>query len=171
MARKAKCSFCDAGESLSCTVLHRVDRDPREGPFICERCVAQANAVLREEREEEGHPVYVSTSEVHGRGVFAARRIPKGAYVGTYEGLDDVDFDGHLERYVIFMFDEGADDDEPSTWRLGTNEFRFLNHDDDANLEMDESYHFWATRTIKRDEELTWFYGEEFSENWAKKKP
>lgn len=170
MSRKSKkpcCSFCDRPTARSHTTLHRYGRTRRQGPNICETCIMQAVSILQEKVEESRCDVYVSTSPVHGRGVFAGQRISKGTYVGTYEGWDDGEVTWGNSRYVIYHYDES--DEEPSTWRVGTNEFRFLNHSDDPNLEMDEDYHFWATRTIRKGEELTWYYGEEFARELATK--
>lgn len=164
----AGCSFCDRLPSKHHTTLWRKDRSFAEGPRICETCINEALRLLREDNEHHACDIYVSTSKVHGRGVFAGKRILKGSYVGTYEGVDNGEVTRSNEPYVIFSYDD--DDEEAHSWRIGTNEFRFLNHSDDANLEMDEDYHFWATRTIKRDEELTWYYGPEFSAKVAKAK-
>jgi SET domain-containing protein len=130
----------------------------------------QAVSILQEEIEKTRCVVYVATSPIHERGVFAGQYIRKGTYVGTYEGVDDGDVTRSNERYVIYNYDEEDPAAEPTGWRVGTNEFRFLNHFDDPNLEMDENYHFWAARTIKKDEELTWYYGEEFAERVSKKR-
>jgi uncharacterized protein len=167
-ATKPACSFCDRPASRQHTTLWRHGSTLRAGPNICETCVMQALSILQEEVEESRCDVYVSTSPVHGRGVFAGQRIKKGTYVGTYEGHDNGDVTWNNSRYVIYHYDDTVE--EPTSWRIGTNEFRFLNHSDDPNLEMDEDYHFWARRTIKKDEELTWYYGEEFAQEVSQKR-
>lgn len=169
--KKGACSFCDRpDEAGGPTILHR-NRHKKVGPWICEICVNQAASIISEEIDETRCAVYVSTSRIHGRGVFAGQRIFEGTYVGTYEGWDDCSFSWANEQFVIYNYEtkEDEDSDEATSWRLGTNEFRFLNHSDDANLEMDENYHFWALRTIKKDEELTWYYGEAFDKDTKKK--
>lgn len=171
MARKPTkptCSFCDELGSEMAPLLHR---DAEKGPWICQRCVWAAVECLNEEEDETRCDVYVSTSPIHERGVFAGQFIRKGTYVGTYQGVDDGPIRRSNEAYVIYNYEEEDPDDdaEPIGWRVGTNEFRFLNHSDDPNLEMDEHYHFWARRNIRRNEELTWYYGEEFSRKKAKK--
>ena len=106
-----------------------------------------------------GVPIYVGESPIHGRGVFAARAFKAGDVVGRYRsrktklGAED-------NPYVIEIYDdEGA----LLEHRIGTNEFRFINHSTNPNLDLqDDDLKFVAVRDIGADEELTWHYGEEF---------
>lgn len=161
---KRACSFCDASEGDGIEILWV---RPVRGPFICEACVWHAVEILQEGEERSSPDVYVMHSKIHGRGVFAGQRIAKGTYVGTYSGIDNGKLTRHNERYAIFSYDHETD--EEVGWRVGTNDFRFLNHSDDANLWMDEHFHFYAERAIKKDEELTWYYGDDFSRTRARK--
>lgn len=159
------CSFCDAREEDGVEILYR---HPVQGPFICEQCVWKGVATLQESEEQAAPDVYVMDSKIHGRGLFAGERISKGSYVGTYSGPDDVPLTRHNERYAIFSYD--AETGEETGWRVGTTGFRFLNHSDDPNLEMDENFHFYARKPIKKDDELTWYYGDDFSNTVPSKK-
>jgi len=95
--------------------------------------------------------VYVAKSPIHGRGLFARRRIRRDDYIGTYEGT-------RTQRngmHVLWVWDEAT-----QNWVgvNGRNEMRFLNHSDNPNAEFwgDELY---ALRIIKPDEEITFDYG------------
>jgi len=153
------CSFCEDNEDTGVPLFWK---HPVRGPWICSRCVWQAVAELQRDMEDTRAEVYVSNSPIHGRGVFSGERISKGAYVGTYEGIDNGPVTHHNEPFVIY-YDQGEMLGWEGGWRIGTNEFRFLNHSDTPNIEMDEDFHFWAARQIKENEELTWYYGDEFS--------
>lgn len=94
---------------------------------------------------------YVDESPIHGRGLFARRRIEVDEYIGTYEGAATLD-DG---MHVLWLWNE-----ERERWEGidGVNEMRFLNHDADPNADWwgDDLY---AIRTIEADEEITFDYG------------
>jgi SET domain-containing protein len=112
-------------------------------------------------------PYVVRRSRIHGRGVYATRRIRKGTriveYVGerisheeaderyAYKGLDD----GHTFLFVVddrMVIDAGVDG----------NEARFINHSCDPNCEpVTEGRRIYieALRTIEPGEELGYLYG------------
>lgn len=167
--RDVICLFCgrtekDEGVDM---VLWRCNADGTETRriAICSRCVYQAISILNDDLEHYGREVYVSKSRRHGRGLFAGENIKKGAYVGTYVGPDDaVETDTNFP-YIIWCYDEETEEDLGN--RLGTNEFRFVNHSEDANLEL-WGWHFYAAKNIKKDEELTWFYSKDFDEGLKK---
>lgn len=98
--------------------------------------------------------VYVADSGIHGCGVFAARRIAKGEYIGTFAG-PEVRRDG---TYVLWVHDEALGD-----WpigRSGRNMLRFLNHSPGFNAVFD-AFDLYARRSIRSDEEITIDYGGE----------
>jgi len=105
-----------------------------------------------------GRHIYLSTSGIHGKGLFAARSFTKGEVVGHYRSrktkLTAVD-----NPYVIEIYDEAG---VLLEHRIGTNDFRFINHSSTPNLEMGDDLEFIAVKDITRGDELTWFYGEEF---------
>lgn len=93
---------------------------------------------------------YVAPSGIHGRGLFARKAIPKGEYIGVYEGKPSKKNGMH----VLWVWDE----DKESWYGIdGKNEMRFANHADKPNAEFwgDEMY---ALRRIKKDEEITFDY-------------
>jgi hypothetical protein len=100
----------------------------------------------------------VADSSIHGRGLFARRGIPKGTWIGRYDGRQTND-DG---MYVLWIeAGEGA----AQEWIGidGTNELRFLNHADDPSGEMD-GQDLYARRDILEGEEITIHYGEEWEQ-------
>lgn len=114
-----------------------------------------------------GRRIYLSTSSIHGRGVFAARDFQQGEVVGRYSSRKTklTAFDN---PYVIEVYD---DDGVLLEHRIGTNDFRFINHSTTPNLEMGDDLVFIAARDIAKDEELTWFYGEEFEQDMLEDEP
>jgi len=98
---------------------------------------------------------YVAESPVHGRGLFARADITAGTWIGHYDSNETKDNGTHV------LWVEG---EEPDEWLGfdGINALRFLNHSDDPNAEMSE-LDLYARRDIKKDEEITFYYGEEFS--------
>jgi len=102
--------------------------------------------------------IRVRTSEIHGRGVFAAKPFKVGEVVGHYRSRK-TKLTAEENPYVIEVYDE---EDVLVEYRLGTNEFRFINHSSSPNLEMGDDLEFIALKDIAQGEELTWFYGEEF---------
>lgn len=95
--------------------------------------------------------VYVAGSGIHGRGLFAARRIDSGEYIGTFTGpaarRDGV--------YVLWVY---PDDGGEPEGRSGRNLLRFINHADPGNAEFD-GFDLYASATIDRDVEITIDYG------------
>ena len=95
----------------------------------------------------------ISESPVHGRGLFAAQRIPPRTLLGRYEGEPTRRNGAHV------LWVENGDD----TWHgiRGRNDLRFVNHSDDPNAVF-EGDELWSLRNIRRGEEITHHYGDEF---------
>jgi len=92
--------------------------------------------------------VYVADSEIHGKGLFAARDIKKNKVVGKLLG-NPTRKDG---TYVLWL-----------TKKLGlrlTNDLRFINHGkkSKANCELTDT-DVVTIRAVKKDEELLHDYG------------
>lgn len=94
--------------------------------------------------------VVVQRSPIHGRGVFARRRLRKGAYIGTFEG-EPTERDG---EHVLWVLDEH----DREVGLLGRNELRFLNHSSEPNAEF-EGEDLYAIRNIQPGVEITFHYG------------
>ncbi|NBB92101.1 MAG: SET domain-containing protein-lysine N-methyltransferase [Gammaproteobacteria bacterium] len=100
---------------------------------------------------DDNPTAYVAESPIHGRGLFARRRIEADEYIGTYEGQATQRDDMH----VLWLWNEESDRWEGID---GVNEMRFLNHASEPNADWwgDELY---ALRAIEADEEITFDYG------------
>ncbi len=113
-------------------------------------------------------PLYeVTTSPIHGTGVFALRKIRKGTLIGEYTG-EIISDDEASERYVdeemethhTFLF--AVDDDVVIDAGVGGSDVRFINHSCDPNcqsyMDDDDRVFIEAIRTIAPGEELTYDY-------------
>jgi len=92
--------------------------------------------------------VYAAESTIHGTGLFAARGIRKGEYIGTYRGAEAK----RNGTYVLWACEEGEEDNT-----IGRNLLRYLNHCCPGNTAFD-GFDLYATRAIRRGEELTFDY-------------
>ena len=95
--------------------------------------------------------VYQAPSTIHGTGLFAKCRIPKGEYIGTYHGPDAK----RNGTYVLWVFE--PDDEENAVARSGRNLLRYLNHAIPGNAEFD-GFDLYARVTIRTDDEITFNY-------------
>jgi uncharacterized protein len=118
------------------------------------------------ESEQPTPPVLVRDSTVHGRGVFATRRIEKGERIIEYLG-ERVSHDEADRRYEVkdendshtFLFIV----DSKTVIDAGTegNDARFFNHSCDPNCEsvvQKRRVFIEAMRTIEAGEEMTYDY-------------
>lgn len=89
---------------------------------------------------------YVEQSPIHGKGLFAAKRIKADVVLGRLHGML-TDEDG---TYVLWL--------NKNTGLEITNEFRFINHDSNPNCALTDT-DVVTLRAIEKDEELTHDYG------------
>lgn len=90
--------------------------------------------------------VFVAESEVHGKGLFAAKRIKADTVIGRLHGMPTHD-DG---IYVLWVSDE-----------LGlelTNDFKYINHNSDPNAAYSD-LDVTVLRDVEPGEELLHDYG------------
>jgi SET domain-containing protein len=97
--------------------------------------------------------VVVRDSGIHGRGLFAARRFRKNAYIATFEGKETSE-DGMHVLWVVL-------EDESEVGIEGQNELRFLNHSSSPNAEFIGA-ELHALRNIEPGHEVTFHYGDEW---------
>lgn len=97
--------------------------------------------------------VHLDDSGIHGRGLFASRRIAAGEYIGTFHG-PSARRDG---TYVLWVYEEGGDG--KAVGRRGRNMLRYLNHAASCNAEFD-GFDLYACRAISPGEEITIHYGD-----------
>lgn len=95
---------------------------------------------------------YVKDSGIHGKGLYAKVDIPKGDYLGTYDGPQVEDNGMH----VLWVEEE----DGSTSARDGQNLLRYLNHSVKPLAEF-EGFDLFALRTIEKDMEITIDYGED----------
>ncbi|MAG29906.1 MAG: SET domain-containing protein-lysine N-methyltransferase [Deltaproteobacteria bacterium] len=104
-------------------------------------------------RPEEAERVRVGTSPIHGRGLFARKRIREGTFVATFEG----ELTKRNGEHVLWTFD----DDGNEIGIEGRNALRFLNHSRCPNSEF-VGVDLYALRNIQAGVELTIDYGDEW---------
>lgn len=95
--------------------------------------------------------VYVDRSPIHGQGLFAAKDLEAGQFIGHYEGKR-VTEDG---PHVIWI-----EETPGGNWvgYEGCNALRFMNHADEPNAEMD-GLDCYARIAIAAGAEITIDYG------------
>lgn len=98
--------------------------------------------------------VYSDQSNIHGTGLFAAKPIRKGDYIGTYWGPEAK----RNGMYVLWVYEEDGLE-ENATGRSGRNLLRYLNHSVSGNTEF-EGFDLYAIKHIKAGDELTFDYQE-----------
>lgn len=107
----------------------------------------------------------VRSSSIHGLGVFALRRIPKGTRIVEYCGerltTDEVErrYDGEIDTGHTFLFHVG--DDLYVDASSGGNDARFINHSCEPNCESeveDDRVYISALVDIEPGTELTYDY-------------
>ena len=129
------------------------------------------------EREKNGRRIVVRHSAIHGRGVFALKRISKGTRIVEYKGelITDKEADRRYSRMhensphtMLFSIDGGLVIDAT---RRG-NSARWINHSCAPNCEIEEEgRHVFidAGRDIRAGEELTYDYNLQIGEKHTKK--
>lgn len=99
--------------------------------------------------------IEVRESSVHGKGVFARRRLREGQWIGRFEG-DRTAANG---TYVLWLID----DDGSEMGIRGRNALRFLNHGNPANAEFEDAG-LYAIRNVQPGAEVLIDYGPEWGE-------
>jgi len=95
----------------------------------------------------------VRRSPIHGRGLFAARLIPRGTYLGEYVGRRSEWSEGTFVGNWTMR--AGT---ELRNARLGGNLLRFVNHAKPPNVTT-VGFDFYAARDIAAGDEITMDYG------------
>lgn len=114
--------------------------------------------VLRIRNSELREWVYAADSPLHGTGLCAEKPIAAGAYIGTYHGK----IASRNGMYVLWVCEVDGENEE---WVgcSGRNLLRYLNHALDCNAEFD-GLDLYALDDIAKDDEITFYYGDEFHE-------
>jgi len=114
-------------------------------------------------------PLYVvRNSHIHGRGVFAARRIRKGTRIVEYTGerisnkeADRRYDDTRMKRHHTFLFTLDSKTVIDGAIKTGGGDASFINHSCEPNCEAvitDRNIFIHALHTIEPGEELAYDY-------------
>jgi len=90
--------------------------------------------------------IYVTTSNIHGKGLFARKRIKAGTLIGQIEARP-TDTDG---PYVLWLTQRKAVEVQC--------QLKYINHSDEPNAIYYDTLEVIALRDIQRDEEITHNY-------------
>lgn len=100
-------------------------------------------------------PTYIKRSPIHGRGLFARDRIPRGRRIGVYRGPSTT----RNGKYVLWVLEH----DGSRRGIAGRNALRFLNHSTRPNAEF-RGAELFATRLIRPHDEITIDYGPDWAD-------
>ncbi len=114
-------------------------------------------------------PLYVvRNSDIHGRGVFAARTIRKGTCIVEYEGerIDNKEADRRydeagMKRHHTFLFTLSKNTVVDGSPETGGGDASWINHSCEPNCEAligGGTIHIYALQTIYPGEELLYDY-------------
>lgn len=115
---------------------------------------------------------YVSSSGIHGLGMFAAERIPTGTKFWEYlPGVDlsysQDEFQELPEIAQLFIRHYGYLDKMSHRWMLGFDNDRYMNHSEDPHV-REVAGQVVVVREIQPNEEITCNY-REFDGDWEYK--
>ncbi|MBL1276710.1 MAG: SET domain-containing protein-lysine N-methyltransferase [Ectothiorhodospiraceae bacterium] len=96
---------------------------------------------------EKMSATYADDSPIHGKGLFASRRITKGEVLGTVSGF----WTKRNGPYVLWV-------EEDKGFRVEC-DFRFINHNPKPNAAYYDTLEVCALRSIAKGEEITHDYG------------
>jgi len=94
---------------------------------------------------------YTQKSTLHGMGLFAATNIKKGEVIGSIP-YQPVDEDG---PYVLWLGEQGI---------LVESDLKYINHSARPNACYCDDLEVIALKAIKKDEEITHDYGDDWAE-------
>ncbi len=98
-------------------------------------------------------PVYVKDSDIHGKGLFASRDIKKGELIGEFKHKP-AKKDG---MYVLWV-------EEDRGYRV-LDDFKYINHSNKPNAAYYDDFTVMALKKIRKDEEITHYYGADLAED------
>ena len=128
---------------------------------------------MAKKKQKENKWVYVKDSGIHGRGVFAKRKIPKEKRIMEYVG-ERISKDESTRRGTEQMEKAAADDSVGAVYIFDLNEewdidgnvpeniARYANHSCDENCEafnIEDRIFYYTSRVIKKGEEILIDYG------------
>jgi SET domain-containing protein len=116
--------------------------------------------------------VYISKSNIHGCGVFAAQPIKKGETIYSANKLESKDYVfGRLSKHrQEWVKKYGWQSIRSKKWMWCEGEWSYANHSDSPNVDDTGDFLSVAKRNIDIGEELTVDY-KSFMENWRDHMP
>ncbi|MDX2506132.1 MAG: SET domain-containing protein [Gammaproteobacteria bacterium] len=105
---------------------------------------------MKKNHDKHIPPVYVDNSKIHGKGLFASRDIKKGELIGEFNCRPSKK-DG---PYVLWI-------EEDKGYQV-LDEFKFINHNNKANAAYYDDFTIMSIKKIKKGEEITHYYGEDW---------
>jgi len=99
--------------------------------------------------------VQIKSSPIHGKGLFAKRRLRKGEYIASFKGRKT----SKNGMHVLWL----EEDDGSMEGMEVRNSMRYMNHAPKPNAELD-GYDVYALRSIQPGEEITIHYGNDWDD-------
>jgi len=135
---------------------------------------------MKDFSKEPTKVIEVKESKLHGKGVFARKRIEKGSRIIRYKGKKITNEEGaerydesNMKRHHTFLF--CLDDDYCLDGGEKGNEARFINHSCNPNCEAVQEgnkIYIDAIKNIPKEKELTFDYSlysdGDLPKNWKK---
>ena len=109
---------------------------------------------MSKSKKKKSWPVYVDESPLHGKGLFAAKKIKADSLIIPIEGKPATE-DG---IYILWWVNEDGSDEGMEV----VNDAKYVNHSSKPNAAYYDDGVF-ALRDIKKGEEITHHYGD----GWA----
>ena len=104
---------------------------------------------MSKKQKSNSQKFYVKQSGIHGKGLFASKNIRTGETIGTIK-YNPTDQDG---PYVLWIDKQGI---------LVDCELKYINHSAQPNACYCDDLDVIALKSIKKDEEITHDYGEDW---------
>ncbi len=97
-------------------------------------------------------PILVGQSKIHGKGLFASRDIKKGELIGEFK-CKPAKNDG---PHILWL-------EENRGFKV-LDDFKYINHSNTANAAYYDDFTVMSIKKIKKGDEITHYYGENWGE-------
>jgi uncharacterized protein len=105
---------------------------------------------MKKKHKKHIPPIYVNDSKIHGKGLFASRDIKKGELIGEFK-CKPSKIDG---PHILWV-------EENKGFKV-IDDFKYINHHNKANAAYYDDFTIMAIKKIRKDEEITHYYGEDW---------
>ena len=107
---------------------------------------------MKKNQQKHTPPITVEQSAIHGKGLFASRDIKKGELIGAFK-YKQARKDG---PYVLWL--------EEDKGYTVLDDFKYINHNNKANAAYYDDFTVMAIKKIKKGDEITHYYGEDWGD-------